>query len=68
MPFEIRQAMDVALEDHRAPDLPDFTLPLFDDLKKFSRLKRARYLFSQAQAQAAGNLPLATHSIRVTRF
>ena len=33
MPFEIRQAMDVALEDHRAPDLPDFTLPLFEDLK-----------------------------------
>ena len=34
MPFEVRQAMDVSLEDHRAPDLPDFTLPLFDDLKK----------------------------------
>ena len=34
MPFEIRQAMDVALEDHRAPDLPEFTLPLFQDLKK----------------------------------
>ena len=25
MPFEIRQAMDVALEDHRAPDFPEFT-------------------------------------------
>ena len=34
MPFQIRQAMDVALEDHRAPDFPDFTLPLFADLKK----------------------------------
>ena len=34
MPFEVRQAMDVALEDHRAPDLPEFTLPLFQDLKK----------------------------------
>ena len=34
MPFEVRQAMDVALEDHRAPDFPDFTLPLFEDLKK----------------------------------
>ncbi|MEM7056469.1 MAG: aminotransferase class V-fold PLP-dependent enzyme [Pseudomonadota bacterium] len=34
MPFEIRQAMDVALEDHRAPDFPDFTKPLLADLKK----------------------------------
>jgi alanine-glyoxylate transaminase/serine-glyoxylate transaminase/serine-pyruvate transaminase len=34
MPFRIRQAMDVALEDHRAPDFPEFTLPLFADLKK----------------------------------
>ncbi|MEM9138690.1 MAG: aminotransferase class V-fold PLP-dependent enzyme [Pseudomonadota bacterium] len=34
MPFEIRQAMDVALEDHRAPDFPEFTKPLLQDLKK----------------------------------
>jgi alanine-glyoxylate transaminase/serine-glyoxylate transaminase/serine-pyruvate transaminase len=34
MPFRIRQAMDVALEDHRAPDFPQFMLPLFADLKK----------------------------------
>jgi len=34
MPFQIRQAMDVALEDHRAPDFPEFTKPLFADLKK----------------------------------
>lgn len=34
MPFRIRQAMDVALEDHRAPDFPKFTRPLFDDLKQ----------------------------------
>jgi alanine-glyoxylate transaminase / serine-glyoxylate transaminase / serine-pyruvate transaminase len=26
--------MDVALEDHRAPDFPQFTLPLFVDLKR----------------------------------
>ena len=34
MPFEVRRAMDVALEDHRAPDLPEFTLPLLAYLKK----------------------------------
>ncbi len=33
MPFQIRQAMEVPLQDHRAPDFPDFTLPLFEDLK-----------------------------------
>ncbi len=34
MPFQVRQAMDVPLEDHRAPDFPAFTLPLLADLKK----------------------------------
>ena len=37
MPFRVRQAMDVPLEDHRAPDYPEFTLPLFRDLKKIFR-------------------------------
>ncbi|MEO0729624.1 MAG: hypothetical protein AAFY64_04495, partial [Pseudomonadota bacterium] len=34
MPARVRQAMDIPLEDHRAPDFGDFTLPLFADLKK----------------------------------
>lgn len=34
MPFEIRRAMDVPLEDHRAPDYPQFILPLLTDVKK----------------------------------
>jgi alanine-glyoxylate transaminase / serine-glyoxylate transaminase / serine-pyruvate transaminase len=37
LPFAIRQAMDVALEDHRAPDFPEFTLPLLTDLKRIFR-------------------------------
>ena len=37
MPFEIRQAMEVPLEDHRAPDFPQFTMPLLADLKKVFR-------------------------------
>jgi aspartate aminotransferase-like enzyme len=37
MPFAVRQAMDVPLEDQRAPDFPAFTLPLFRDLKKVCR-------------------------------
>jgi alanine-glyoxylate transaminase/serine-glyoxylate transaminase/serine-pyruvate transaminase len=34
MPDAIRRAMDIPLEDHRAPDFPAFTLGLFQDLKK----------------------------------
>ena len=34
VPDAVRMAMDIPLEDHRAPDFPEFTLPLFRDLKK----------------------------------
>lgn len=34
IPDSVRRAMDIPMEDHRAPDLPAFTLPLFEDLKK----------------------------------
>ena len=46
MPFAVRQAMDVALEDQRAPDFPAFTLPLFRDLKKVFRTEKGQvFLF-----------------------
>ena len=44
MPFEVRRAMEVPLEDHRAPDFPDFTLPLFKDLKKIVRTQPGQFL------------------------
>jgi len=34
IPHRIRQAIDCPMEDQRAPDMPDFTLPLFRDVKK----------------------------------
>jgi alanine-glyoxylate transaminase/serine-glyoxylate transaminase/serine-pyruvate transaminase len=34
--------MEVPLEDHRAPDFPNFTLPLFADLKTFFRTETGR--------------------------
>jgi alanine-glyoxylate transaminase / serine-glyoxylate transaminase / serine-pyruvate transaminase len=34
MPQAVRAAMDIPLEDQRAPDFPHFTLGLFRDLKK----------------------------------
>ncbi len=34
MPEAVRRAMDIPLEDQRAPDFPAFSLGLFRDLKK----------------------------------
>lgn len=34
VPESVRRAMDIPMEDQRAPDLPAFTLPLFEDVKK----------------------------------
>lgn len=34
LPDRVRRAMDIALEDHRAPDFPAFTKALFEDLKQ----------------------------------
>lgn len=46
MPFGVRQAMDIALEDQRSPDFPAFTLPLFRDLKKAFKTERGQvFLF-----------------------
>ncbi|MEK9671184.1 MAG: aminotransferase class V-fold PLP-dependent enzyme [Rhodospirillaceae bacterium] len=46
IPNRLRQAMDLPLEDHRAPDFPDFTLGLFGDLKRIFKLKNGRvFLF-----------------------
>ncbi|MEO0671609.1 MAG: aminotransferase class V-fold PLP-dependent enzyme [Pseudomonadota bacterium] len=42
MPFEIRQAMDVPLEDHRAPDFPEFVIPLLNDLKRIFKTETGR--------------------------
>ncbi len=34
VPERVRRAMNVPMEDHRSPDFPALTLPLFADLKK----------------------------------
>jgi alanine-glyoxylate transaminase/serine-glyoxylate transaminase/serine-pyruvate transaminase len=44
LPFQVRQAMDVPLEDHRAPDFPAFTLPLLRDLKKVFKTEAGHVL------------------------
>ncbi|MGE0060891.1 MAG: aminotransferase class V-fold PLP-dependent enzyme [Xanthobacteraceae bacterium] len=46
MPFSVRQAMDIPLEDQRSPDFPAFTLPLFKDLKKAFKTEKGQvFLF-----------------------
>ncbi len=46
MPDAIRQAMDIPLQDMRAPDFPAFTLGLFKDLKKIFKTATGRvFLF-----------------------
>ncbi len=46
VPESVRKAIDVPMEDHRAPDLPEFTLPLFADLKKVFRTETGQvFLF-----------------------
>jgi alanine-glyoxylate transaminase/serine-glyoxylate transaminase/serine-pyruvate transaminase len=42
MPFAVRQAMDIPLEDQRAPDFPQFSLPLFQDLKKAFKTEKGQ--------------------------
>ena len=42
IPNRIAQSMHIPLEDHRAPDLGDFTKPLLDDLKKVFLMKYGR--------------------------
>jgi alanine-glyoxylate transaminase/serine-glyoxylate transaminase/serine-pyruvate transaminase len=42
VPDEVRRAMNIPMEDMRAPDFCDFVTPLLDDLKKAFRLKNGR--------------------------
>lgn len=44
VPEVVRRAMNVAMEDHRAPDFPDFVLDLLADLKRVFRLREGRVL------------------------
>ncbi|PVZ06956.1 pyridoxal-phosphate-dependent aminotransferase family protein [Actinomycetospora cinnamomea] len=44
VPEVVRRAMNVPMEDHRAPDLPDFVLDLLADLARVFRLREGRVL------------------------
>jgi alanine-glyoxylate transaminase/serine-glyoxylate transaminase/serine-pyruvate transaminase len=42
IPEAVRRAMNIPMEDHRAPDFPVFTKPLFADLMQVFRLESGR--------------------------
>ncbi len=44
MPTRVAQAMNIPLEDHRAPDFPAFVTPLLNDLKKVFRTETGKVL------------------------
>jgi alanine-glyoxylate transaminase/serine-glyoxylate transaminase/serine-pyruvate transaminase len=44
IPERVRQAMAIPMEDQRAPDLPSFTLPLFEDLKRVFKTRTGQVL------------------------
>jgi len=62
MPFRVRQAMDVALEDHRAPDFPHFVQPLLADLKKM-RLFASQFGGGSWTGLGPGEVPLLPRDI-----
>lgn len=64
MPYEVQRAMEVPLEDHRAPDFPEFTLPLFADLKKIFRTQTGNvFLFP---GSGTGGWEAAINNLLVT--
>lgn len=47
VPESVRCAIDAPMEDHRAPDFPRLTLPLFEDLKQVFKTRHGRpFLFA----------------------
>jgi alanine-glyoxylate transaminase/serine-glyoxylate transaminase/serine-pyruvate transaminase len=53
VPDVVRRALDIPMEDHRAPDLPRFTLPLFADLKKVFKTETGQVFLFPASGTGA---------------
>ena len=73
IPEPVRKAMNLRMEDMRAPDFPKFTLPLFEDLKKVFKMKDGRvFLFPSsgtgAWESAISNTLNAGDKVLMSRF
>lgn len=53
VPDVVRRALDIPMEDHRAPDLPRFTLPLFADLKRVFKTEAGQVFLFPASGTGA---------------
>src|SRR5680860_1073034 len=53
VPERILRAMHVPMEDHRSPDFPKLTLPLYDDMKKVFQTKEGRVIFYPSSGTGA---------------
>ncbi|MFC5997045.1 pyridoxal-phosphate-dependent aminotransferase family protein [Pseudonocardia hispaniensis] len=53
VPEQVRQAMNVPMQDHRAPDFPELTLPLFASLKKIFQTETGRIFLYPASGTGA---------------
>lgn len=59
LPHRVRTAMDIPLEDHRAPDYPDFVLPLLADVKRVFRTERGAVLLYPASGTGGWDAAIA---------
>lgn len=58
IPERVRRTLNVPVQDPRAPDLPELTLPLFADLKKAFQTRTGRVF----RYPASGPEPAAVSS------
>jgi alanine-glyoxylate transaminase/serine-glyoxylate transaminase/serine-pyruvate transaminase len=53
IPETVRQAMNIPMEDMRAPSFPEFTLPLFRDIKKVFKTETGRVFMYPSSGSGA---------------
>ena len=58
IPERILNAMHISSEDQRNPEIPNLTIPLYKDVKKFLNPRKVQSFYFQVQEQAHGNLQL----------
>ena len=58
IPERILNAMHISSEDQRNPEIPNLTIPLYKDVKKFLNLRKVQFFYFLVREQAHGNLQL----------
>ncbi len=59
LPESVSRAMLVASEDHRSPTFPDFSLPLFEDLKQVFKTKEGQVFIFPSSGTSAWEAALS---------